>query len=75
MLKKNAKKKNLHRASPTARATHNNIFFSDSCTGVHGFEEKSKFHVPGGYMNLKRKIFLCVAKKKEKTFLAIFFNM
>ena len=25
-----------------------------SCTPVHGFEEKSKFHVPG-YMDLKKK--------------------
>ena len=25
-----------------------------SCTGVHGFEEKSKFHVPG-YLDLKKK--------------------
>jgi hypothetical protein len=25
-----------------------------SCTGVHGFEEKSKFHVLG-YMDLKKK--------------------
>ena len=28
--------------------------FSDSCTRVHEFEEKTKFHVPG-YMDLKKK--------------------
>ena len=28
--------------------------FSESCTRVHEFEEKTKFHVPG-YMDLKKK--------------------
>ena len=31
---------------------------------VHGFEDKTKFNVPG-YMNLKKKIFLCVAQGVE----------
>ena len=26
--------------------------------GVHGFEEKTKYHVPG-YMKLKKKILMC----------------
>ena len=30
------------------------MFIVVSCTGVHGFEEKSKFHVPE-YMDLKKK--------------------
>ena len=45
----------LCRASSTAWATHKNSEKNQiSCTGVHGFEEKSKFHVPG-YMDLKVK--------------------
>ena len=50
-----------------------------SCTRVHGFEEKTKFNVPG-YMNLKKKIFLCVAqavvvgRHKKKIFFGNFFQ-
>ena len=38
--------------------------FSDSCTRVHEFEEKTKFHVPG-YMKFWFSLFLCVAQAVE----------
>ena len=71
MLKKIAKKKKnffLCQATPTAWATHkNSVKIWIPCTEVHGFEEKSKFHVQvhgfeektkyhvPRYMDLKKK--------------------
>ena len=52
--------------------------FSDSCTWVHEFEEKTKFHVPG-YMKFWFSQFLCVAQAVEEGwhnfFFAFFFNI
>ena len=55
--KKLAKKKNIFcTGPPPPPELHIRIMKKIwiPCTGVHGFEEKSKFHVPG-YIDLKKK--------------------
>ena len=42
----------LCRATPTAWATHKNIFYSDSCTPVHWILFFLQIHVPG-YMKFR----------------------
>ena len=54
-------KKNLNSMYPGTWIWRKNKI---SCTRVHGFEDQTKFNVPG-YMNLKKKIFLCVAQGVE----------
>ena len=48
--------------------------FSDSCTRVHEFEEKTKFHVPGYMKYWFFSLFFCVAQVVEdRVFIFLFF--
>ena len=59
MLKKLPKKeeKNCTRP-PSPSELHIRIVKRIQISWVHGFEEKTKYHV-AGYMNLKKKILMC----------------
>ena len=52
MLKKFGKRKNIFCTGPPPPPEL--YISSETKSGVHGFEEKSKFHVPG-YIDLKKK--------------------